>query len=78
MIGAPTMGIVGLKVRAHDTHIWNSISKSDAKIIYCSGVSAEDEFKNWANETRPKKENIVLPSYFSDGLDDLCNLLEIE
>ena len=78
VIGAPIIGIVGLRVRPHDVHIWNFISKSEAKIIYCSGISAGDEFKTWANETRSNKENIVLPSYFADRLDDLCNLLGIE
>lgn len=75
---ASVVGIVGLKVRPQDTHIWNPIAKSNAIIVYCSGITAGNEFKKWAKETRPKKENIVLPSYFSDGFNDLCNLLGIE
>jgi len=78
VIGASKIGIVGLKVRPHDTHIWNFLSKTDAKIIYCSGNSSGKEFKNWADETRSKKENIILHKYFSDAIDNLCNLLEIE
>ena len=74
---ASTIGIVGLKVRPHDTHIWDPISRCDAKIVYCSGKTAGNEFEKWANKTRSQKENIVLPYYFSDGLDDLIRLLEM-
>lgn len=78
VINASIIGIVGLKVRPHDKHIWDPISKSDSKIVYCSGITAGNEFKNWAKKNRLNKKNIILPNYFSDGFDELCRLLGIK
>lgn len=71
--GISTVAIVGLRVRAHDEHIWKTLAQTSAKIVYCSGKSSGEEFKSWANENRPNKTDIVLPYYFSEGFEELCS-----
>jgi len=70
---ASTIGIVGLRVRAHDEHIWKPLAQTSAKIVYCSGKSSGKEFKVWASESHTNKMDIILPHYFSDGFEELCS-----
>jgi len=39
------IGIIGLKTRIHDEHIWRPLAETNASIVYCSGKTAGDEFK---------------------------------
>lgn len=70
---ANTVEIIGLRVRAHDEHIWEPLAQTSAKIVYCSGKSSREEFEIWASENRPNKTDIILPYYFSDGFEELCS-----
>lgn len=70
---ASIVGIIGLRVRVHDEHIWQPLAKTSANIVYCSGKSSGEEFKAWADENHPHKTDVVLPYYFSDGFEELCS-----
>lgn len=70
---ASIIGIVGLRVRTHDEHIWEPLAQASAKIVYCSGKSSGEEFKIWTDENRPNNTDIILPYYFSDCFDELCS-----
>lgn len=72
---ASIVGVVGLRVRAHDEHIWKPLAQTSANIVYCSGQSSGEEFKTWADENRPHKTDVVLPYYFSDGFEELCSMV---
>lgn len=61
---ADKIAIIGLRVREHDKHIWMPLSNTNAKLIYCSGKSAGEEFKIWSEKKRAKKDDSVLYSYF--------------
>ena len=69
---AETIGIVGLKVRTHDVHIWDPLAKASAQIIYCSGEDAGNEYKVWANNNRLGMKDRIIPRYFREAFDEIC------
>jgi len=76
--GAEKIAIIGLRVREHDKHIWEPLSKTSAKIIYCAGNSAGDEFKKWSNKNREKKTDfLVLNSYFNEGFEEIMKFIDL-
>lgn len=76
--GAENIAIIGIQVRPHDKHIWNPLSKTNAKIIYCSGQAGGEVFDDWTTKERNKKNDIILYKYFADAFDEICGHLEIE
>ncbi len=68
---------VGIRVRAHDDHIWDPIAQSRAAVVYCSGATAGGEFRRWASQARPQPQNIVLGGYFANEFDSVCRALGI-
>ena len=72
------IAIIGLRVRPHDTHIWDHLERTCAKIIYCSGRSAAHEFTAWRDKVRPHKKNVVLPTYFSESFETLCSYVGLD
>lgn len=72
---ASVIGIIGIRARLHDVHIWAPLSKTNASIIFCSGKSAGDEFREWCETNRGDKNNDILPGYFKDSFDELCSKL---
>lgn len=69
---APSVAIIGLRVRPHDTHIWCPLAHTGARIIYCGGPNGAEEYKKWAAKQRPPSHDSVLPGYFKDEFDTLC------
>ena len=69
---APTVAIIGVKVREHDAHIWDPLRESSAKIIYCSGKGAGDEFRSWTEKVgRCGDEGLGV--YWDEGFDAICS-----
>lgn len=75
---AEKIAIVGLRVREHDKHIWEPLSKTKAKLIYCSGKSAGEEFSKWLEKNRNEKNDVILNSYFQDEFDNIIGELELQ
>ncbi len=69
---ANTIAIVGVKVRPRDSHIWLPIANSAARVVYCAGAAAGDEFRAWAAASKPSKGARVLEGYFAEEFDALC------
>ena len=69
---ASTIAIIGVRVRPNDSHLWDSIRESPARIVFCAGSLAGHEFQEWAVTNRPKKESIVLSGYFADEFNKIC------
>ncbi len=69
---ADTIAIVGVKVRPRDSHIWLPIANSGARVVYCAGPSAGEEFRTWAATARPGKADRVLDGYFAEEFDSVC------
>lgn len=69
---ANTIAIVGVKVRPSDSHLWEAIAKTKARVVFCSGNTAGIEFQEWAEKARPGKESEVLRGYFADEFNTLC------
>ncbi len=67
--------IIGLRVRGHDKHIWEPLSKTKANLIYCSGNTAGEEFKEWRNQKRSEKGDKILTQYFDESFDELVREL---
>ena len=70
--GANTIAVVGVKVRPSDSHLWEAIAKTKARVVFCSGNTAGIEFQEWAERERPAKENEVLSGYFADAFNAIC------
>lgn len=69
---AETIVIVGVKVRPSDSHLWDAVAKSNAKVVFCAGRSAGEEYNQWASVERSGKANRVLSGYFADEFDVIC------
>lgn len=75
VLNSNSIAIVGLMLREHDEHIWNSLKNTSARIIYMSGKSSGDKFKKWTEKYRFDNKDIILPYYFSEGFEKLCNIM---
>lgn len=69
---ADTIIIVGVRVRPRDSHIWDAVAKSHAKVVFCAGKSAGAEFETWASAQRIGKGNRTLSGYFSEEFNAIC------
>ena len=69
---ATVLVIVGVRVREHDNHIWDPISASGARVVYCAGATAALEYEAWAGVNRPGRDDVVLRGYFADEFGTLC------
>jgi hypothetical protein len=69
------IAVIGVHIRPSDRHIWNSLSQSPAKIIYCSGPSEENNYKRWASDFPLRKDDLLISKFFSDGLDEIYNCI---
>ncbi len=67
--------VIGVKIREHDTHIWETIKNANGKLIYCSGLSEKNTFEVWTNTHRRNKENKFLDGFWSDKFDEVFNEL---
>lgn len=74
---AETIAIVGVKVRPRDAHLWSAIARSNARVVFCAGQSAGEEFHQWALAERPNKQNKILYGYFADKFDEICESIEL-
>lgn len=73
---AQTVAIIGVTVRPHDTHIWDPLRGTSARIIYCAGKEAGKEFRCWSSDAKRHNDE-VLPSYWEEAFDDLCSWVGI-
>jgi hypothetical protein len=73
--GSDTVVVVGIRVRTHDKHIWNPLKSTSARIVYCSGNAAGDEFVDWSEAERPEADDLVLDGYFADEFDSVIDEL---
>ena len=55
--------IVGVKIREHDTHIWEVIKNSSARFVYCSGKGEKKSYDLWVNNHRSNKENVFINGF---------------
>ena len=51
--------IIGIKIRLSDKHIWNPLSKSKAKLFYCSGSNEKENFENWTSAHSRKNDQFL-------------------
>jgi len=69
--------VIGVKVRERDSHIWEPLKNTSAKIVYCGGSAAGKEFAKWHEKYRANKDCMICQGYFADEFDLLCNELGI-
>lgn len=69
---AHTVCIVGVKVRPHDTHVWEPLARTGGPIVYCSGVSAAEEYRAWAAAVGRGDNDLILRGHFRDEFDRVC------
>ena len=72
---ASAIGLIGIRVRPDDGHIWDPLSEAKGRLVYCSGTRAAVEFEKWAGEVRSQANDMVLGGYFADSFDELCSVL---
>jgi hypothetical protein len=75
VLTAERVAIIGVRVRSHDTHIWEPLAKTSAQLIYCSGLSGAQEFKRWKDEQRPHSNDVIMDGYFAEHFEELCDYL---
>ncbi|MFA4875121.1 MAG: hypothetical protein WC690_07240 [bacterium] len=68
---ADCIGIVGVKLRPHDGHIWDPLIVTKAKIIYCSGRNAAADYQAWATKYG-RKQDSTLTGYFREEFGNIC------
>lgn len=69
--------VVGAMVRPDDEHIWGPLRDTSAEVIYCSGRSAGEVFHLWAAANRGGKRHRVLPAYFHESFEVICDALGV-
>jgi len=69
---------IGIRVREHDSHIWDPLKRTSGKIVYCGGSAAGQEFAGWHEKYRAGKDCLICQGYFADEFDSLCNELGID
>ena len=75
--GADTVVVVGLRVRVHDEHIWSPLKDSPARMVYCGGNAAGEEFRDWSEAQRSESDDLVLSGYFLDEFESLLEELGV-
>lgn len=74
---AAKVAVVGVRVRAHDDHIWGPLAASPAQIVYCGGPGDVPEYNAWMVAARCRKDDIIIDNYFRGGFDRICAELSI-
>jgi len=75
---ANVIGIIGVRVRTSDNHIWDAIQYTKAKLVYCSGKASGKKFLEWKQNFRPTSDDKVFYGYFKESFDGLCAELKIK
>ncbi|MGS1048444.1 hypothetical protein ACVCIC_06190 [Burkholderia glumae] len=70
---ATVIYISGVRVVAGDTHIWQPISKSKAKVIYFGSNRSIAEFQAWVDSEKRGKA-FFREAYFSECIDKIASL----
>ena len=63
--------VIGVKIREHDTHIWDTIKDAPGKFIYCSGSSENATYSAWIANNRSGKNNVFIDGYWVDRYPDV-------
>ncbi len=70
---ADNIAIIGIMVREHDSHVWDSLASTSAAITYCAGSSGK-QYLQWAKKNRKNfKKDSVLDGYWEDNFDEICS-----
>lgn len=69
--------VIGVNPKESDRHIWEPLKKTQAKIIYCGGVSGGEIFEKWSNSANRLQKDIILKGYFQYEFENICNLIGI-
>ena len=70
---AENIAIVGMKLRKHDNHIWDPLSLTPSKIIYCGGSDRKD-YQQWARKNRANYDkDLILHGYWNENFDKICH-----
>lgn len=77
ILNAKNIALIGIRVREHDNHIWDSLAETRAKLIYCSGEKGGQEFESWKLKTRSEKQDTILSGFFFDSFETICNYLSL-
>ena len=69
--------IIGIMVREHDNHIWDSLASTSAAITYCAGSSGK-QYSKWAKKNRKNfKKDSVLEGYWKENFDMICSNISL-
>lgn len=60
--------IIGAAPYPDDAHIWDYLSRTQAKILY---IGARQAFEDWCGEYRSNKENVFVGERWKDCFDEL-------
>jgi hypothetical protein len=75
IMSSEKIAIIGLKVRSHDSHIWDPLAETSAELIYCD--PNVEEFLMWCREQRPHLLSHTLPGNFNSNFDNLLREMDI-
>ncbi len=68
---AEKIAIIGIRIREHDLHIWEPLSSTNAKIIYCSGGEDAEKYNIWRQEKTQRDKDILLSGYWNNEFDTI-------
>ncbi len=72
-LSAEVIVAIGVRLRRHDEHLWNPMSDSPARIVYCGGCAGAQEFTSWSEQNRPGRGDLVLKGYFQNEFNAICS-----
>lgn len=66
--------VIGIQYREHDTHVWDSLARTNGKVVYCSGYSAIKGFVEWQKKQKKKIKRKIFKGYFRDEFEKICKI----
>jgi len=75
---ATAIAVVGIAVRTQDAHLWDSLAKTEAKILYCAGSAAAKTYDSWRGSTTKRSHDLTLNGFWREHFDTINGHLGIK
>jgi hypothetical protein len=72
---APTIAVVGVRIRPHDAHIWEPLASTEGRVVYLSGRRGATEYEVWRKGHNKRAGDLVIAATFAEGFERMCSQL---
>lgn len=65
------IAVIGIRIRDHDEHIWESLKNTSANIIYCSGKEDAARYEAWRGNKPNRSKDQIIPSFWDTAFSTI-------